>query len=114
MPNLVICLLSLGVTKVAEWMEIRRNNQQLTAVSTWQHGREGIIAFLTLPAAILMGIPAIAVFMLPVNSSSGGLIALILGTAIASSYLYYFRFGQLLKNILQPLFIFVINFLKIF
>jgi len=103
-----------GVTKVAEWVEIRRHDQPLAAVSTWQHGREGIIAFLTLPAAILMGIPAIAVFMLPVNSSSGALIALILGTAIASSYLYYFRFGQLVKNILQPLFIFVINLLKIF
>ena len=103
-----------GVTKVAEWVEIRRHDQPLAAVSTWQHGREGIIAFLTLPAAILMGIPAIAVFMLPVNSSSDALIASILGTAIASSYLYYFRFGQLLKNILQPLWIFVINLLKIF
>lgn len=102
------------VTKVAEWMETRTNNQPLAAVSTWQHGREGIIAFLTLPAAILMGIPAIAIFMLPVNSPSGGLIALILGTAIASSYLYYFRFGQLLKNIIRPLWVFVVNLLKVF
>lgn len=103
-----------GVTKVAEWVEIRRNNQQPPEISAWQHGREGMIAFLTLPAAILMGIPAIAIFMLPVRSSSGALIALILGTAIASSYLYYFRFGQLLKNILQPLWVFVVNLLKIF
>ena len=102
------------VTKLAEWVEIRRNNQQPPEISAWQHGREGIIAFLTLPAAILMGIPAIAIFMLPVRSSSGALIALILGTAIASSYLYYFRFGQLLKNILQPLWVFVVNLLKIF
>lgn len=86
----------------------------LNSLSKWQHGREGIIAFLTLPAGILMGVPAIAIFMLPVNSSSGALIPLILGTAIASSYLYYFRFGQLLKNIIQPLWVFVINLLKIF
>lgn len=103
-----------GVTKLAEWVEIRRNNQPPPEISAWQHGREGMIAFLTLPAAILMGIPAIAIFMLPVNSASGALIALILGTAIASSYLYYFRFGQLLKNILQPLWVFVLNLLKIF
>ena len=103
-----------GVTRVTEWVEIRRENQPLATVSKWQHGREGIIAFLTLPAGILMGVPAIAIFMLPVNSSSGALIAVILGTAIASSYLYYFRFGQLLKNIIQPLWVFVINLLKIF
>ncbi len=103
-----------GVTKLAEWVEIRRHNQQPQALSAWQHGREGIIAFLTLPAAILMGIPATAIFMLPVRSSGGALIAVILGTAIASAYLYYFRFGQLLKNILQPLWVFVVNLLKIF
>src|SRR6476469_1501760 len=102
-----------GVTKVAEWVEIRRHNQQPPAIVAWQHWREGIIAFLTLPAAILMGIPAIAIFMLPVNSSSGALISLILGTAIASAYLYYFRFGRLLKSIIQPLLVFIANFLKI-
>jgi len=74
-----------GVTKVAEWVEIRRHNQQPPTVSAWQHWREGVIAFLTLPAAIVMGIPAIALFMLPVNSSSGALVALILGSAIASA-----------------------------
>ena len=103
-----------GLTKFAEWVEIRRHNQQPPTVSAWQHWREGVIAFLTLPAAIVMGIPATALFMLPLRSSSGALIALILGTAIASSYLYYFRFGQLLKNIIQPLWVFAINLLKIF
>lgn len=102
-----------GVTKVAEWLEIRRHNQQPPTVSAWHHWREGIIAFLTLPAAILMGIPAIAIFMLPVNSSSGALIALIIGTAIASAYLYHFRFAKLLKIILKFLWIFYADFLKI-
>jgi hypothetical protein len=102
-----------GVTKFAEWVEIRRHNQQPPAVSAWQHWREGVIAFLTLPAAIVIGIPAIAIFMLPVNSSSGGLIALILGTAIASAYLYHFRFAKLLKIILKFLWIFYADLLKI-
>jgi hypothetical protein len=102
-----------GVTKVAEWLEIRRHNQQPPTVSAWHHWREGIIAFLTLPAAILMGIPAIAIFMLPVNSYSGALIALILGTAIASAYLYHFRFAKLLKIILKFLWIFYADLLKI-
>ena len=102
-----------GVTKVAEWLEIRRHNQQPPAILAWHHWREGIIAFLTLPAAILMGIPAIAIFMLPVNSSSGALIALILGTAIASAYLYHFRFAKLLKILLKFLWIFYADLLKI-
>jgi len=102
-----------GVTKVAEWGEIRRHNQQPPTVSAWHHWREGIIAFLTLPAGILMGIPAIAIFMLPVNSYSGALIALILGTAIASAYLYHFRFAKLLKILLKFLWIFYADFLKI-
>lgn len=101
-----------GVTKLAEWVEIRRHDRQPQALSAWQHGREGIIAFLTLPAAILMGIPATAIFMLPVRSSGGGLIAVILGTAIASAYLYYFRFGRLLKIMLKPLWVFAANLLK--
>jgi hypothetical protein len=67
-----------GLTKLAEWVEIRRHNQQPPTVSAWQHWREGVIAFLTLPAAIVMGIPAIALFMLPLRSSSGALISLIL------------------------------------
>lgn len=94
--------------------EIRRHNQQPPTVSAWQHWREGIIAFLTLPAAILMGIPAIAIFMLPVNSSSGALVALILGTAIASAYLYHFRFAKLLKILFKFLGIFYADLLKIF
>jgi hypothetical protein len=102
-----------GLTKLAEWVEIRRHNQQPPTVSAWHHWREGIIAFLTLPAAILMGIPAIAIFMLPVNSSSGALIALILGTAIASAYLYHFRFAKLLKILLKFLWIFYADLLKI-
>ena len=102
-----------GLTKVAEGVEIRRHNQQPPTVSAWHHWREGIIAFLTLPAAILMGIPAIAIFMLPVNSYSGSLIALILGTAIASAYLYHFRFAKLLKIILKFLWIFYADLLKI-
>ncbi len=103
-----------GVTKVAEWGEIRRHNQQPPTVSAWHHWREGIIAFLTLPAAILMGIPAIAIFMLPVNSSSGALVALILGSAIASAYLYHFRFAKLLKILFKLLGIFYADLLKIF
>ncbi|MEG5037963.1 MULTISPECIES: DUF4339 domain-containing protein [unclassified Microcoleus] len=102
-----------GVTKVTEWVEIRRHNQQPPAILAWQHWREGIIAFLMLPAAILMGIPAIAIFMLPVNSSSGALISLILGTAIASAYLYHFRFAKLLKNLFKFLWIFYAELLKI-
>ena len=102
-----------GLIKLAEWVEIRRHNQQPPTVSAWHHWREGIIAFLTLPAAILMGIPAIAIFMLPVNSSSGALIALILGTAIASGYLYHFRFAKLLKILLKFLWIFYADLLKI-
>lgn len=102
-----------GVTKVAEWVEIRRHNQQPPTVWAWHHWREGIIAFLTLPAGILMGIPAIAIFMLPVNSYSGALIALILGTAIASAYLYHFRFAKLLKILLKFLWIFYADLLKI-
>jgi hypothetical protein len=103
-----------GVTKVAEWVEIRRHNQQPPTVSAWQHWREGVIAFLTLPAAIVMGIPAIALFMLPVNSSSGALVALILGSAIASAYLYHFRFAKLLKILFKFLGIFYADLLKIF
>ncbi|MEG5160040.1 DUF4339 domain-containing protein [Microcoleus sp. AT3-A2] len=102
-----------GVTKFAEWVEIRRHNQQPQAISAWQHWREGIIAFLTLPAAIVMGIPAIALFMLPLRSFSGALVALILGTAIASAYLYHFRFAKLLKTLLKFLWIFYAELLKI-
>jgi len=102
-----------GLTKLAEWVEIRRHNQQPPTVSAWHHWREGIIAFLTLPAGILMGIPAIAIFMLPVNSYSGALIALILGTAIASAYLYHFRLAKLLKILLKFLWIFYADLLKI-
>lgn len=101
-----------ALTKFAEWVEIRRHGQPV-AISAWQHGREGIIAFLTLPAAIAIGIPAMAIFLLPVRTSGGGLIAVILGTAIASAYLYYFRFGKLLKTIIKPLWFFYANQLKI-
>lgn len=102
-----------GITKLAEWVEIRRHNQQLQTVSVWQHWREGFIAFLTLPAAIVMGTPAIAIFLLPVRSSSGAFIALILGTAIASAYLYHFRFGRVLKFIIKPCWSFFASFLKV-
>ncbi|MEG5057505.1 DUF4339 domain-containing protein [Microcoleus sp. A2-C5] len=104
-----------GLTKVAEWVEIRRHNQQPTVtVSAWLHWREGIIAFLMLPAAIVMGIPAIAFLMLPLRDSSSRIVALIIGTAIASAYLYHFRFAKLLKIILKFLWIFYANLLKIF
>jgi len=104
-----------GLAKFAEWVESRSHNQQPTVtVSAWLHWREGIIAFLTLPAAIVMGIPAIAFLMLPLRDSSGALVALIVGSAIASAYLYHFRFAKLLKIILKFLWIFYANLLKIF
>ena len=104
-----------GLTKFAEWVEIRRHNQQPTVtVSAWLHWREGIIAFLTLPAAIVMGIPAIAFLMLPFRDSSGALVALIVGSAIASAYLYHFRFAKLLKILVKFLWIFYADLLKIF
>ncbi|MEG4801105.1 DUF4339 domain-containing protein [Microcoleus sp. ARI1-B5] len=103
-----------GLAKVAEWVESRSHNQPPTVtVSPWLHWREGIIAFATLPAAIVMGIPAIAFLMLPLRDSSGAIVALILGTAIASAYLYHFRFARLLKIILKFLWIFYADLLKI-
>ena len=104
-----------GLTKVAEWVEIRRHNQSPPPVtlSPWLHWREGFIAFATLPAAIVMGIPAIALLMLPLREPSGAMVALILGTAIASAYLYHFRFAKLLKILLKFLWIFYADLLKI-
>jgi GYF domain 2 len=103
-----------GLTKFAEWVEIRRHNQPPTVtVSPWLHWREGFIAFATLPAAIVMGIPAIAFLMLPLRDSAGSIIALILGSAIASAYLYHFRLARLLKIILKFLWIFYADLLKI-
>ncbi|MCC3407809.1 MAG: DUF4339 domain-containing protein [Microcoleus sp. PH2017_10_PVI_O_A] len=103
-----------GLAKFAEWVESRSQNQPPTVtVSPWLHWREGFIAFATLPAAIVMGIPAIALLMLPLRDSSGAIVALILGTAIASAYLYHFRFAKLLKIILKFLGIFYAYLLKI-
>lgn len=103
-----------GLAKFAEWVEIRRHSQSPTAtVSVWLHWREGIIAFLTLPAAIVMGIPAIAFLMLPLRQPSGALVALIIGTAIASTYLYHFRFAKLMKILVKFLGIFYGYLLKI-
>ncbi|MGB3266669.1 MAG: DUF4339 domain-containing protein [Microcoleus sp.] len=101
-----------ALTKVTEWVEIRRHNQPPPTVSAWLHWREGIIAFLTLPAAIVMGIPAIALLMLPVRGSSGALVALILGTAISSAYLYHFRVAKLFKILLKFFWIFYADLLK--
>jgi len=104
-----------ALAKFAEWVESRSHNQPPTiTVSPWLHWREGFIAFATLPAAIVMGIPAIAFLMLPLRDSSSGIVALIIGTAIASAYLYHFRFAKLLKIILKFLWIFYANLLKIF
>ena len=103
-----------GLAKVAEWVESRSHKQPPTAaVSPWLHWREGIIAFATLPAAIVMGIPAIALLMLPLRDSSSSIVALILGTAIASAYLYHFRFAKLLKILVKFLWIFYADLLKI-
>ncbi|TAE93297.1 MAG: DUF4339 domain-containing protein [Oscillatoriales cyanobacterium] len=103
-----------AIAKFAEWVESRSQNQPPTVtVSPWLHWREGFIAFATLPAAIVMGIPAIALLMLPLRDSSGAIVALILGTAIASAYLYHFRFAKLLKIILKFLGIFYAYLLKI-
>jgi hypothetical protein len=103
-----------GLAKFAEWVESSSHNQPPTlTVSPWLHWREGIIAFATLPAAIVMGIPAIAFLMLPLRDSSGSIVALIIGTAIASAYLYHFRFAKLLKIILKFLWILYADLLKI-
>lgn len=103
-----------GLAKFAEWVESRSQNQPPTVtVSPWLHWREGFIAFATLPAAIVMGIPAIAFLMLPLRDSSGALVALIIGTAIASAYLYHFRFARLLKILVKFLWIFYAQLLKI-
>ncbi|MEG4284624.1 DUF4339 domain-containing protein [Microcoleus sp. A006_D1] len=103
-----------GLAKFAEWVESRSHNQPPTiTVSPWLHWREGFIAFATLPAAIVMGIPAIALLMLPLRESSGAMVALILGTAIASAYLYHFRFAKRLKILLKLLWIFYADLLKI-
>ncbi|TAF51279.1 MAG: DUF4339 domain-containing protein [Oscillatoriales cyanobacterium] len=105
---------AIAFAKFAEWVESRSQNQPPTVtVSPWLHWREGFIAFATLPAAIVMGIPAIALLMLPLRDSSGAIVALILGTAIASAYLYHFRFAKLLKIILKFLGIFYAYLLKI-
>ncbi|MEG4149726.1 DUF4339 domain-containing protein [Microcoleus sp. S36a_D1] len=103
-----------GLSKFAEWVEIRRHSHSPTAtVSAWLHWREGIIAFATLPAAIVMGIPAIALFMVPMANSSGEIVALILGSAIASTYLYHFHFAKRIKILVKFLGIFYSYLLKI-
>lgn len=103
-----------GLTKVTEWVETRhQNNPAPPTVSPWQHWRDGIIAFATLPAAIVLGIPAMAILILPFRSSAAGIVALILGTAIASAYLYHFRFARLLKFILKFFWLFYTALLKV-
>jgi hypothetical protein len=101
------------LTKATEWVENRRQNQPPTTVSAWQHWREGIVAFATLPAAIVLGIPAMAILILPFKDSSAAIVALILGTAIAAAYLYHFRFARLLKFIVKFFVIFHADLFKI-
>ncbi|MCU0544144.1 MAG: DUF4339 domain-containing protein [Oscillatoriaceae cyanobacterium Prado104] len=101
------------LTKATEWVENRRQNQPPNTVSAWLHWKEGIIAFATLPAAIVLGIPAMAILILPFRDSAAGIVALILGTAIASAYLYHFRFARLLKFILKFFWLFYTALFKV-